>query len=422
MKRIHYLILLLGWFICLSAHSQEEEIREALQIYDYSRVARLLDSTDVSFPDGLRLDAYKALGRYKEGIHLLENHLAKDTTDRRNYIRLAEFYQYAGDNLKAVAAYDRAVDRKAPNGYLINRLASLQLQEGQTEAAIGNLQSALSTDTIQANLRLLARCYETTDSLDRAIALYQTAIRKDSTDYLAVSNLANLYIGLDSLEEALRCTEQYIASDSTNLSVNRINAQIYFLNNQYPEALARYRKLTANGDSCVNTMYYQGLSNMNCEKIVEAYENLNYVNRKTKGKIPNILGYLGMAAIDYLLLDEGIEMIQNAIGLLQPDTVQMDMLYSHLAKGYAWKRQDRKKIAMLKKATEYVKRPLTFYNIAYTYDQLKDDKNAEKYYKLFLELIEQKPSLSPFDQKMKADAAERLIFYKRERFFKEPQK
>lgn len=422
MKRTNYLILLLGWFICLSAQSQEEEIREALQVYDYNRVAQLLDSTDLSIPDGLRLDAYKALGRYKQGIDFLETRLAQDTTDRRNYIRLAEFYQYAGDNLKAVAAYDRAVDREAPNGYLINRLASLQWQEGQTEAAIGNLQLALAADTIQANLRLLARCYENTDSLDRAIALYQTAIRKDSTDYLAVSNLANLYIGLDSLDAALRCTEQYIASDSTNLSVNRINAQIYFLNNQYPEALARYRKLTANGDSTVNTMYYQGLSNMNCEKIVEAYENLNYVNHKTKGKVPNILGYLGMAAIDYLLLDEGIDIIQHAIGLLQPDTVQMDMLYSHLAKGYAWKRQDRKKIAMLKKATEYVKRPLTFYNIAYTYDQLKDDKNAEKYYKLFLELIEQKPSLSPFDQKMKADAAERLIFYKRERFFKEPQK
>lgn len=422
MKRTTYIILLLSWFICLPGQSQEEGIRSALQVYDYGRVAQLLDSAADSLPDGLRLDAYKALGRYKEGIHLLETRLAQDTTDRRNYIRLAEFYQYAGDNLKASTAYDRAVDREAPNGYLLNKLASLQLQEGQTEAAIGNLQLALSADTIQPNLRLLARCYESTDSLDRAIALYQTAIRKDSTDYLSVGNLANLYISLDSLEKALRCTEQYIATDSTNLSVNRINAQIYFLTSQYPEALARYRKLTASGDSTVNTMYYQGLTNMNCEKVAEAYENLKYVNRKTKGKVPNILGYLGMAAIDYLLLDEGIEMIQNAIGLLQPDTVQMDMLYSHLAKGYAWKRQDRKKIAMLKKATDYVKRPLTFYNIAYTYDQLKDDKNAEKYYTLFLQLVEQKPSLSPFDQKMKADAQERLIFYKRERFFKEPQK
>ena len=422
MKRTTYVILLLGWFICLSGQSQEEAIRGALQLYDYARVAQLLDNEADSLPIGLRLDAYKALGRYKEGVRLLESQLARDTTDRKNYIRLAEFYQYAGDNLKAAAAYNRAVDPEAPNVYLLNKLASLQFQEGQTKAAIGNLHRALSTDTIQPNLRLLARCYESTDSMDLAVALYQTALRKDSTDYLSVGNLANLYISLDSLDEAFRCTERYIAFDSTNLSVNRINAQVCFLSAHYPEALTRYRKLTAQGDSTINTMYYQGLSNMNCEKIVEAYENLNYVNNKTKGKVPNILGYLGMAAIDYLLLDEGIEMIQNAIGLLQPDTVQMDMLYSHLAKGYAWKRQDRKKIAMLKKAADYVKRPLTFYNIAYTYDQLKDDKNAEKYYKLFLELIEQKPSLSPFDQKMKADAAERLIFYKRERFFKEPQK
>lgn len=48
----------------------------------------------------------------------------------------------------------------------------------------------------------------------------------------------------------------------------------------------------------------------------------------------------------------------------------------------------------------------------------KDNKNAVKYYKLFLNSISRREKLSGYMQKLKEAAEERLQYYREEEFFK----
>lgn len=418
-QKLLYILLSVLYINNYSWGQQAQELKDALQMYDYTKAAELLEIYNDSIPVDTKLDAYKTLNRHKEGIALLESLIQQDSLNKRHYIKLADFHSLTGNNNAAINNYLKAIDEEKPNQFLLFRIASLQFQDNKVQQAINTLDWAMSVDTIQRNLRLQAKCYQSLDSTQTAIKLYNTAVKRDSTDAYAVVGLSQLFIDEGIPKAAIYYTDKYLQFDSTNVAVNRINAQAYFLNNQHREALEKYTALTLNGDSITNTLYYQGLCYMNCDSILQAYTNFVFVNKRARGQNPNIMGYLGITSLEMNYIDEGIDLLNKAISLSQPSSTQMDLLYTNLAKGYSQKENAKMQIAALKKSYEYVRRAQTLYAIACVYDSSKDVNNAEKYYTLFIKELDNFPQLTTSVKKMKSGAQERLEYYKQERFFKQ---
>ena len=116
---------------------------------------------------------------------------------------------------------------------------------------------------------------------------------------------------------------------------------------------------------------------------------------------------------------EGIEATEKAIQLILPDSTLMFSLYNTLAKGFVMRRELKEEIVALKTSLSYSPQSsVTLNHIAYAYDLLKDNKNAVKYYKLFLNSISRREKLSGYMQKLKEAAEERLQYYREEEFFK----
>ena len=68
-------------------------------------------------------------------------------------------------------------------------------------------------------------------------------------DNLAASKLASLYIQNNYYDFAIETCENYRKTDTTNVTINRLEAQAYCLNQEYDKALERYKPLLAQGDS-----------------------------------------------------------------------------------------------------------------------------------------------------------------------------
>lgn len=426
-QRNSYLFVILCWLCTYGFPVQAQDvslqaIEEAINSYNYRQAIDLIGRLDSVTPDLQRkkLAAYKELNQYSDAVHLLNEMIAADSLNMHLYIERANCYLMQNSDNKALEEYGKALVLAPGNTYIRTKIGQLYFRNEQYEEAKALAETMLAGDTTQYALRLLGDCYGKTEQPDSALFIYKRALERDSSDYAAVLRLSNLYLEMDSVDAAIRYTDEYMELDSLNLPVNRVNAFAYFQKEQFRPALDKYRNLSQLGDNTANTNYYLGLCYLKNDSLPKAYECLDMANKKAKEKNPQILTYLGIAAIEMPgYATEGIEATKKAIELIMPDSTLMFSLYNTLAKGFVMRRELKEEIVTLKISLSYnPQSSVTLNHIAYAYDILKDNKNAVRYYQLFLDSISRREKLSGYMQKLKDAAEERLQYYREEEFFK----
>lgn len=105
-------------------------------------------------------------------------------------ILLAQAKQQTGDVEGAASAYRTILDEQPGDPRALQGLVDLFLQEGQPEAAIGELEETLElAENNEANVEttsiqlLLAQVYARTDDFEGAIALYKKLSKEDPNDF-----------------------------------------------------------------------------------------------------------------------------------------------------------------------------------------------------------------------------------------------
>ena len=159
----------------------------------------------------------------------------------------------------------------------------------------------------------------------------------------------------------------YSQRDSTNILVNRALADAWFVNRDFTAAGKLYNRLLEQGDSTFNTLYSAGMCYSQIEELEQAYHYLQLAFLISGMQHYGCAYRLGVVCIDTKRYPEGLG-------------------YLDLAKAVtAWKEH------LAYNPTSIA----TYYNIANAYAYLlKDDKQAESYYRQFLDLArkEEKPT------------------------------
>ena len=404
MKQLITLLLLLSLCPMWAKAQSIEEIRQAMDAYDYEMpIAQIAPTSGDTLFTPLRAKALRAMNRNAEALKEWNSLLQADSTNTNVLIELAECYKLVGRTQEATPCYEKAVALHPENTYFRQQHIRTLLATESYEKARNACHAWLDRDSLSATaFKLMGMAYEgmvsdNPDALTNAFMSYATAYGIDSLDAQTVAHIAAIFNNNEQFKDAVDVTEKYRLTDTLNIDVNRQNAKAYCLLKEYPTAINRYESLKGMGDKSFTTLYYLGISHYADNWMYGAYDNLLLAHKKSPMDV-NVLYYLGKSAARTSWKKEGVGYIQEAIEISTPTDSLMSRLYDGLVECYRYVNAPYEKIEAMKKLYSYNKKYTLFYHIAYTYDRQKDYANAVHYYEKYMALVPKDKQLALDDE------------------------
>lgn len=388
MKRIILFFAFLGHILATTAQSPvSNDIREAMNNYDYEAALQLMEKTPSSIPLlYLKGKALKELGRNNEALNVFNQLTKQDSLNPRAYIEAGECYKTLGKFQPALLCYKRVLDLKPDHKYARIQYISQLLNLQKYQEALGESTALAEQDSSATILHLKAQSLEGLYSDPNIqIGAYMEIHERYPDDYLAASKLASLYIRNNYYDYAIETCEAYRKTDTTNATVNRLEAQAYCLNQEYQKALERYQPLLAQGDSSFYNCYYAGISHYALNQPYEAHDLLEAARKHAPDHI-DLLYYLGKACSKTLWKKKGMEYMEDAIRLVFPQDSVVARLYGGLADCCREAAEPRKQIKALMQQYKYNPQAhYVLYKVAFvSFYHLKDLESTEKYLEAYL--------------------------------------
>lgn len=388
MKRIILFFAFLGHILATTAQSPvSNDIREAMNNYDYDAALQLMEKTPSSIPLlYLKGKALKELGRNNEALNVFNQLTKQDSLNPRAYIEAGECYKTLGKFQPALLCYKRVLDLKPDHKYARIQYISQLLNLQKYQEALGESTTLAEQDSSATILHLKAQSLEGLYSDPNIqIGAYMEIHERYPDDYLAASKLASLYIRNNYYDYAIETCEAYRKTDTTNATVNRLEAQAYCLNQEYQKALERYQPLLAQGDSSFYNCYYAGISHYALNQPYEAHDLLEAARKHAPDHI-DLLYYLGKACSKTLWKKKGMEYMEDAIRLVFPQDSVVARLYGGLADCCREAAEPRKQIKALMQQYKYNPQAhYLLYKAAFvSFYHLKDLESTEKYLEAYL--------------------------------------
>ena len=350
-------------------------------------------------------------------IQALQDSLQNDSTNWQLMLRLADIYQDKNRTKRAQELYERALQLHASDT-LQRSLAKCYYARGYYRKSIDLCNDLLRNDTVDEDLVLVARCYERMGDVDSTIAYRELIAERDIEDYGNVQSLARIYNQIGMNEMALYYLDLYYNVDSTNLPVNNLRAYILHELRQFDEEIEEYRKLREAGFRDASSLYYAGVANARIGRRREAFDLLD--EARERSIIPNGYIYAELSMVCDIVgeYEDGVRHAETAIDLLLPDSALMYSIYDQKAMNEIAKYKYRDAIDSYKRSLEYQKNLTNICQLAYLYGALRDERNEQYYYELFLKELETVRRPERYAS-LKQRAERRLRYLREEQFFRD---
>ena len=228
-----------------------------------------------------------------------------------------------------------------------------------------------------------------------------------------VAGLTLAYARDNQPQKGIVCAAMYTLKDSTNILVNRAEAEAWLLNGDYSMAAKLYNRLLQQGDSVFSTLYSAGMCYTKTDSLERAYQCLKPALLLSGMQHYGAAYRLGVVCIDTKRYDEGLFYLDLATQLMQPDTTAMRAITLSKGEAYYLTEHYDKAVETWKQHLTYNPSSIaTYYNIANAYGLLlKDDKQAESYYRQFLDLARKEEKPNEQLQQMIQKAEDMLHWY-----------
>ncbi len=425
MKKICFSIILLASFI---SQAQNKQIANALKNFDYQNAIRLIEATEPDIEmEILKAQCFKNLSKFENANTILEKVVATDSSNIQAMSNLADSYESIGKYKKSTLFYLKCIAQSPENNYFRLKYINSLFKLKDWNNTIREINIHFKKDTVNSLYGILGDCYWQNDRIDSAIVNYRKGLKFNPEDYNTVFKLAKIYLQNEEHPELIKCTDEYIAIDSTNKVINQYNGIGYCFTQQFDKAIYRLQKLYDEGDKAFTTNYFLGASYFGLQDYYKADEHLSEAYQQDSSNV-NMLFYLGRSAIMIGKFEKGIAALNRGIEVMTPKDSVLYNFRSNLALGF--KRDLKYKEAIRSYELCYHYKPeskQTLYTIATIYDyNLKDSKQALKYYNLFISKFPPEPQLETEKAEYKNEMAgsyylavkNRIEELKTEEFFK----
>ncbi len=397
MKKILNLLIIL-FCLQVTLRAQNTELLQLWQKKDWNKLittSNLKIRANKSNYQAYYWKQYALLeqGKNAEAIEVLK--AAFKSCDNKFEIRseLANLYFSQGMYLQAKTELDVLLKEQRPDFRTFEQRVLIHEFSKERVAAINLLHRGINNDPSQIFYWIhLGDNFKQLGEYENAIEFYEKAMDLNPLDYETSSKLARVYLKIDP-DAALDVCEMVLEKDSTNIRFIQIAASAYIRLDKEIEALKHYSKALSLGDSTLNTMRNAGILFQKFKKSDRAQKLLkkSYQVDSTDVKV---VFYLAMAETHLLNPDKGLELFDESLNLMQPDSSILSIIHKERGVIYADKNQHQEALDNYLTAHKLnPKKKFYLYLIAEQYDALNNKKEALKYYQQVFDGIDEKKGL-----------------------------
>jgi len=376
--------------------TQKDSIQTLMRQYQYGEALKLLNTALQAEPKNKDLLSNKAfvlkeLYSYDQAIKTYTDALALDTTDQRLITTLANTYKLAHDYPNAVRWFTKAQAMDSTNRYLRLEVATCKLLNDQYIDAIKAFVPLYKTDTLNTYiLKSLGYSFNQLEKYDISIFFFQKSLKITPNDPDCVLSLSNLYLKQRHYREGITATNAYRQLDSTNQEVNSKNAYFYLLDKNYPEAISRFQKCIAAGDSTKFSYKNLGIAYYSTNEYDKGKEYLETAYALDP-EDASTLHFLGICCYRSFYKELGIKYLEEALKLYRPTEEKIALVYQNYSEACrGWdKCPPEKKISSTLRAYELnpIDSSLAL-NLSYEYEHAKNWPKAIQYHELYLNTLQ----------------------------------
>jgi len=395
MKTRILILLFFTFSFRLSAQqvSQAQQVRILIENYRYKEAvefAKQLISYDSTRTDLMLLEgeAMSALFRFHEAEGLLLQAWLADSTNLRIMNELAGLYRQTGETEKAVRWYRKILDKDSLNESVVLQLAALYSQTEDYRTALNLLLPCYKHDSSSYYLlKQIGNACQEIRKPDSALLFYSRALRINPADAGVMVKVANLLIRHKDYDSAVSITARFLQGNPKAYSIMRLNAYATYLIKDYPGSAERFRRSIRLGDNSKFTMKYLGL----CRYKLEMYDSAVPYFRKAyvlDTTDVEVCFYYGVSAMRSFSVDTGLCYLQKTMKLVMPSNQFLLSLYAELAGAFnSTAKPDTALDILLKAHSTDPKDPAIVFKIAYQYDYyLRKPAKALPYYEEFMKM------------------------------------
>ncbi|MGZ2369188.1 tetratricopeptide repeat protein [Ancylomarina sp. YFZ004] len=306
---------------------------------------------------------------------------------------LANLYFSQGMYLQARTELDVLLKEQRPDFRTFEQRILIHEFSKERIAAINLLHRGNNNDASQIFYWIhLGDNYKQLGEYDDAIKYYEMAMDINPLDYETNSKLARVYLKVDP-DAALDVCDMVLEKDSTNIRFIQIAASAYIKIDQEKKALKQYEKALSLGDSTINTMRNAGILYQKFQKSDKALKLLTKAYQVDSTNV-KVVFYLAMAESHLFNPDRGLELFDESLKLMRPDSSILSIIHKEKGIIFADKKQHKEALDNYLIAHKLnPKKKFYLYLIAEQYDALDKKKEAIKFYQLVFESIDEKKGL-----------------------------
>jgi tetratricopeptide (TPR) repeat protein len=234
-------------------------------------------------------------------------------------VALAAAYADKGDDDRAVAAFDAAIELRPNDAEAIRAAAMLDLRHERNERAIIKLEKLVLIESNSAQTHSdLGAAYAGTGSLDRARQHFDMALKLDPNNASALMGLGNSYLKAGQNLEAVTLLTKAAKSEPHAYEPRFLLASAYNALGRYAEAVAECKEALRLGGTDGEIYYrlaraYRGLGRKEEErKALERFSELRLQSNRTAELQREVASLINQAKP---LVDDG--KLLGAISLLE---------------------------------------------------------------------------------------------------------
>ena len=320
---------------------------------------------------------------------------AEVTDSVQLFVQLGDSCMQQYNTFEALKHYQQAYEMK-DTIEVRTKLADCHYKRGnyrETSELLKNVpEDSLSHDAF----RQLCFSYQKQGDTDSYIYWTGQLVNHYPMDGEMVAGLTLAYAKNQQPQNGIICSMRYCLKDSTNILVNRALADAWFMNRDFSAAAKLYDRLLEQGDSTFNTLYSAGMSYSRIDSLERAYKYLQLAFLISGMQHYGCAYRLGVVCVDTKRYPEGLNYLKLATELMLPDTTVMRAITLSQGEGYYLTQQYPEAVEAWKHHLSYNPSSVaTYYYIANADAYLlKDNEEAEAYYRQFLDLArkEEKPT------------------------------